>query len=193
MAKKISPWILWTFVGLLLCSSISYISYRTIYTPVMNWLGFPARAQTDDFFIFAEKIGYQPQNQLAFNQRACNGLFAESCKMILIFETDQSISHSITNSANQLRINQSNNGTSRVRNLIGGFRDAYVDLLLDGKDSLAVPSPPSFPHTSWYIYDSETNQEWVISVYQIEDYPHSVEINGKPQLEDFIYMSKHIK
>ncbi len=191
--KKIKPWVLWVLVGLIICSSISYMSYITIYTPVMNWLGFPTRAQIDELFIFAEKIGYLPQNQLAFNPRACSGLFAENCQIILIFKVNQTIQNLLDTQSDQITVLESIEGTSRSSNLIGGFRSAGATLLLDGKSSLDVPSPPDFPRISWVTHDKHTNVEWGFTLYLAQNYTESVEVDGENLMEDFVILRKTIK
>ena len=183
-------WMIGTILVLGLCSGLGYASYVVWYQPVTNWLGYPTRAQQNEFFEFAEKIGYRPENQLGFNHRMCSDFMPQSCSMILIFAVDTPLYEP---KHPDLEVTNSSEGTARSQNLMAAFNGAGLALTLDGKSRSDLPRSPDYPRTSWAIRDVSTNYTWGFSHYQTSEYGYSVEINGSTETRDFVMIFKRFK
>ena len=183
-------WMIGTILVLGLCSGLGYASYVVWYQPVTNWLGYPTRAQQNEFFEFAEKIGYRPENQLGFNHRRCTDFMPQSCSMILIFAVDTPLYEP---KHPDLEVTRLSEGTALGPNLEAVFHATGLSLTLDGKSRLDVPSPPNYPRISRTVKDVSTNYTWGFSHYQTSEYGYSVEINGSTETRDFVMIFKRFK
>ena len=184
-------WMIGTILVLGLCSGLGYASYVVWYQPVTNWLGYPTHAQQNEFFEFAEKIGYRPENQLGFNQRRCSDFMPQSCSMILIFALDGSFT---TVDYPNLIVTDSREVSGLAPNILAIFDSAHVPISLNGTArGLSSPFDPRYPITSWVVTDKSTGIDWEFSVYQTSDYGYPLEINGVPETRDFVVISKSFK
>ena len=110
--QRFLPWMMGTTIFIAVVGLSIYVSYTTLYPRYLNRQGYPTEAQLDEFFAFAEKAGYTPQNQIAFNERKCSGI-PTTCGMILIFEIDQPMMDILSKQDGQLAIVKSIPGDCR--------------------------------------------------------------------------------
>ena len=169
-------------LGLFLCLTVSW--FVATSEPVWNWVGYPTTQQIAEMYELATELGYQPENELAFNKRICGGITI-TCRTKIAFASLTPLEPALIN------VQTSSSGKVTGPNVIDELRHVGARLVLDGKGYLDRPAPPPYPHITYRVLFNE--REWVVTEYLTDEYPAVVEVNGARLNSRFIIISLQTK